>query len=108
MRAVRRKGLGTPRTYTMDFYWEKCNRKTTEFSKLESSGTDMFVRAKTARNLSILVTFHVLGFKQCTCHTHTKSFPLYVSHVMSLSDSLVFLGASLDSWEDPGYKAMQE
>ena len=56
---VRWKGLGVAYAYTFDFYWEKHNGKTAGLNKLESPGTDLFMRPKTARNVSILVTFSI-------------------------------------------------
>ena len=59
---VRWNGLGVVHAYTLDFYWERRDGKTDGLSKLESPGAYMLARAKMARNVSILATFHVLDF----------------------------------------------
>ena len=40
------------RINSWDFYWEKCDGKTAESSKLESPGTDMLAWAMKATNVS--------------------------------------------------------
>ena len=42
-----------------DIYWKKCDGKTAGLSNLNCH---MLIQARTARNVSILVTFRVLGF----------------------------------------------
>ena len=51
VRDLRWKGLVVQRAYTLEFYWEKHNRKIAGLSKLELPGTDMLARDKTARNV---------------------------------------------------------
>ena len=54
---VRSKGVGAAHAYALDFYWEKFDGKTAGLSKLELAGIDMLAWSKTARNVSMLVTF---------------------------------------------------
>ena len=78
VRDVRWKGLGAMHAYTSHIYWEKCNRKTAGLSNLN------LVQARTARNVSILVTFGVLYLlKLWACRT--KSLPPDVTHVMNFT-----------------------
>ena len=51
---VRWKGLGTVHAHILGFCWEKHDGKTAGLSKLESTGTDMFTRAKKSKYTSDL------------------------------------------------------
>ena len=76
LRDVRWKELGAACAYTLDFYWEKHDGKTVVLSKLESPGTDMLARTKTARNVHVHVSILHLN------DMHTTLSP---SHYTSLT-----------------------
>ena len=84
--------------YTLDFYWEKCDRKTAEVSKLELPG--IYRHASKGQDCK--------KRKYTSDRSHTRFLTVHAPHQVPstfmmnfIKGTLIFLRTSLKNWEEP-------